>query len=162
MKVSKYPPILYPEYVRKAGTRHGYQTKIFQSEEIFKVCNLILITKYTYLLDIQFMKVFLFGAESLKSTTQAGAQPYGKVWKITSVEHLPFYAPVVFAFLVSSSHYSKSKHRCLIIYSQPTFRPFSWYPRIMSSAKPELAWESIGKHILIDCDLITISSIRIH
>jgi hypothetical protein len=47
------------------------------------------------------MKVFLFRADSLKSTKQAGAQPYGKVWKISRIKDLPFYAPVVFAFLVS-------------------------------------------------------------
>jgi hypothetical protein len=51
-KVSKYPPILYPKHVRKAGTRHGYQKTLFQSEIIFKVCVLVSIMEDsdTYLL----------------------------------------------------------------------------------------------------------------
>ena len=61
------------------------------------------------------MKVFLFGADSLKSTKQAGAQPYGKVWKISRIEDLPFYAPVVFAFLVSYAIESHDILLCVLV-----------------------------------------------
>jgi hypothetical protein len=43
MKVSKYSPILYLMCVHQAGSRQGFQTKLFQSEENFKVCDLALI-----------------------------------------------------------------------------------------------------------------------
>jgi hypothetical protein len=131
MKVSKYPPILYPEYVCKAETHHRYQRKIVQSEKIFKVCDVIFTIECTYMPYVQFMKMFLFGTDSLKSTTQAGAQPYGKVWKITALEDLSFYVPVVFAFLASScSHHPMSCHLIPTLHSgrfhdipQPCFQP---------------------------------------
>lgn len=80
--LSNLPPVLYPLSVRRKG-REGFETKLFQVLEIFRL-----------------MKALLFGLASLDSTEKHGGPPtYGKQWGVLSLEELPFYAIPVFALL---------------------------------------------------------------
>ncbi|KAG5640295.1 hypothetical protein DXG03_009355 [Asterophora parasitica] len=79
--LSSKPPVLFPPCVREKGCK-GYETKMFQSPEMFLL-----------------IKALLFGISSLDSEKVGGRATYGKQWGITNIDSLPFYTIPTFALL---------------------------------------------------------------